>query len=133
MDSEELLKTHDIYNTMINDWRFWGLAYSGGTNFINYALQRHMRETPKNWRDRQKEGICFNYSSIIIDLFNFYLTEKPATRELGPLVDDTLWKMFFRDADLYGTNFDVYLNESQKLAAIYGAVGILIDKLLKQS
>ena len=87
-----------------------------------------MRESQKNWKSRQDEGTCFNYSSIVIDLFNFYLTEKPALRELGPLVDDKLWKLFTKDADLYGTNFDVYLNESQKLAGIYGAVGILVDK-----
>jgi len=37
-------------------------------------------------------------------------------------------KMFLKDADLYGTNFDVFLNEAQKMAAIYGAVGVLIDK-----
>jgi hypothetical protein len=128
MDAEELLETHDTYADRISDWTFWGLAYSGGTRFIDFALQKHIRESDSNWENRQDEGVCFNYSSIVIDLFNFYLTEKPALRELGPLVKDTLWQLFIKDADLYGTNFDVFLNESQKLAAIYGAVGILIDK-----
>jgi len=99
-----------------------------GAPFINYALEKHTRESDSNWKSRQKEGICFNYSSIVIDLFNFYLTEKPAVRELGSLTNSTLWEMFTKDADLYGTNFDVLLNEAQKMAAIYGAVGVLIDK-----
>lgn len=128
MDITELQKTHPVYNERIQDWALWGLAYSGGTEFINYALQRHTRESEKNWRSRQDEGVCFNYSSIVIDLFNFYLTEKPALRDLGPLVNDPLWDLFTKDADLYGNNFDVFLNEAQKLAAIYGAVGVLIDK-----
>jgi len=133
MDADKLLETHDTYDDMIKDWMFWGLAYSGGTRFVDFALQKHMRESTSNWRARQEEGICFNYSSIVIDLFNFYLTEKPALRELGALVDDTLWKLFTKDADLYGTNFDVFLNEAQKLAAIYGAVGVLIDKPTSQN
>jgi len=128
MDIDTLQRTHKIYNEHIKDWTFFGLAYQGGTPFINYALQRHPRESRYNWKARQAEGVCFNYSSIVIDLFNFYLTEKPAVRQLDRLAEDTLWKMFAKDADLYGTNFDVFLNEAQKMAAIYGAVGVLIDK-----
>ncbi len=128
MDIATLQKTHEVHNEMIKDWAFYGLAYSGGTPFINYSLAKHQRESESNWRARQKEGICFNYSSIVIDLFNFYLTEKPAVRDLGALAGSESWKMFVKDADLYGTNFDVFLNEAQKMAAIYGAVGVLIDK-----
>jgi hypothetical protein len=124
----ELQKTHVVYKENIQDWAFYGLAYEGGRPFINFSLQQHTRESLKNWKARRAEGICFNYSSIVIDLFNFYLTEKPAVRQLGPLADNKQWKMFTKDADLYGTNFDVFLNEAQKMAAIYGAVGVLIDK-----
>ena len=128
MDLNELQKTHETYDENVKDWAFFALAYEGGKPFIDFALQKHTRESPSNWKARQDEGICFNYSSIVIDLFNFYLTEKPAVRDFGSLANDTLWKMFLRDADLYGTNFDVFLNETQKMAAIYGAVGILVDK-----
>ena len=128
MDIATLQETHEVHNEHLRDWSFYGLAYSGGTPFIDYSLQKHTRESDSNWRARQAEGICFNYSSIVIDLFNFYLTEKPAVRDLGSLASSALWKMFLKDADLYGTNFDVFLNEAQKMAAIYGAVGVLIDK-----
>ena len=128
MDIGTLQHTHEVYNEHIKDWSFFGLAYQGGTPFIKYSLQRHSRESQANWKARQEEGVCFNYSSIVIDLFNFYLTEKPAVRQLNQLSEDTLWKMFTKDCDLYSTNFDVFLNEAQKMAAIYGAVGVLIDK-----
>jgi len=128
MDIEELQEKHETYNENIASWAFYGLAYEGGKPFIDFALQKHTRESAGNWKDRQYEGICFNYSSIVIDLFNFYLIEKPAVRDLGMLAENKLWKMFLKDADLYGTNFDVFLNEAQKMAAIYGAVGVLIDK-----
>ena len=128
MDIDELQKTHKVHDENIQDWAFFSLAYQGGRPFIDYALEKHTRESNTNWKARQDEGICFNYSSIIIDLFNFYLTEKPAVRDFGQLADDKLWTMFTKDADLYNTNFDVFLNEAQKMAAIYGAVGVLIDK-----
>ncbi len=128
MDIETLQHTHPVHNDNLGDWSFYALAYQGGRPFIDYALQQHTRESSKNWKSRQDEGVCFNYSSIIIDLFNFYLTEKPAVRDLVSLQDDKLWKMFLKDADLYNTNFDVLLNEAQKMAAIYGAVGVLVDK-----
>ena len=128
MTIEELQKKHEVYYEHIKAWAFYGLAYQGGKPFIDHALQKHTRESQANWKARQDEGICFNYSSIVIDLFNFYLTEKPAVRNLGKLSDDVLWKMFTKDADLYGTNFDVFLNEAQKMAGIYGAVGVLTDK-----
>jgi len=128
MTIDELQKTHAVYNENIQDWTFFGLAYQGGRPFIDFALKQHTRESKSNWKSRQEEGICFNYSSIVIDLFNFYLTEKPAVRKLGDLANNTQWKMFNKDADLYDTNFDVFLNEAQKMAGIYGAVGVLIDK-----
>ena len=125
---EELQKTHAVYKENIADWAFYGLAYQGGRPFIDFSLQKHSRESTANWKSRQSEGVCFNYSSIVIDLYNFYLTEKPAVRQLGNLAENPQWIMFNKDADLYGTNFDVFLNEAQKMAAIYGAVGVLIDK-----
>lgn len=133
MDIKTLHHTHDIHIEHLKDWAFFGLAYSGGTPFIKASLQKHTRESDSNWKARQDEGICFNYSSIVIDLFNFYLTEKPAVRNLENLASSELWKMFLKDTDLYGTNFDVFLNEAQKMAAIYGAVGVLIDKPTSQS
>jgi len=152
--NEEIDEKNNIYKNNIDDWKLYGLSYKGGDEFIEYSLHKHDRESYANHVERQNEGICFNYSSAIIDLFNFYLTEKPSSREFeaitlrgrkNPKQDsdiknrikrsigqfdkkDTQWLMFLQDADLHNKNFDVFLNHTQKIASIYGSAGILISK-----
>ncbi|KPK01868.1 MAG: hypothetical protein AMK71_04160 [Nitrospira bacterium SG8_35_4] len=127
-NKEELDLKCDAYNENISDWEFYGLAYRGGSDFIEKVLTRHERESLANWKARVSEGINFNYCQSIINLVNFYLTEKPVSRKIPRLEEDVQWKMFLSDADLYGTNFDLLMNEAQKLASVYGSIGILIDK-----
>ena len=124
----ELVEKHPIYTDKVDQWEFYDLAYNGGMPFIKKALDQHPRESTKNWEQRIKEGINFNYSAIVIDLFSYYLTEKNPARELGSLTDDPLYKMFIADCDLYGTDFSIWINDCQKLAGIFGHIGILIDK-----
>lgn len=125
---EDLNATHPIYDKKVEDWNFYSLAYEGGMPFIKKCLDQHPRESSTNWDQRVKEGMDFNYSAIVIDLFSYYLTEKNPARELGGLSDDELYKMFVADCDLYGADFSVWINDCQKLAGIFGHVGILIDK-----
>jgi hypothetical protein len=127
-DKEELLSTSPIYDENINDWSYWGKAYDGGTKFIEESLIRNTRETKTNWEERVKAGVNFNYSAIIVDLFSFYLCDKPPRRDMKELSEDKQWQMFKKDCDFFGTDFEDYINNSQKLASVYGAVGILIDK-----
>jgi len=126
--NKELMATCSLYDENIDRWNFYGLAYEGGMPFIKKALDQHPRESNKNWTQRIKEGVNFNYSAIVIDLFAYYLTEKNPARELGSLSDDELYKMFVNDCDLYGSDFSIWINDCQKLAGIYGHVGILVDK-----
>ena len=128
MTRDELLREHPIYKKKIDDWNFWGLAYEGGMPFIKHVLKQNSRESFANWKNRVDEGCNFNYTTSIVDLFNFYLTEKPVTRVLGGLEDDPLWQAFFKDCDHNGTNFDLYINEIQKLVSVYECVGILVNK-----
>lgn len=129
MTREELETVHEKYEANSDEWRFFGLAYSGGRAFIEEVIDRKsIRESDNNFAERQEEAINFNYCASIVDLFNFYLTEKDVTRELKSLSTDTQWQMFLSDCDLTGTNYDTYLNEAQKLASAYGSVGILVDK-----
>lgn len=125
---EELLSTSATYQEYEKDWLFWGKAYEGGQKFVKEALYKNTRESQKNWDERLKSGINFNYTAIIVDLFSFYLCEKPPRRDMKSLAKDKQWQMFHKDCDLFGTGFEEYINDVQKLASIYGAVGILIDK-----
>jgi hypothetical protein len=128
MSRTDLEKKHDFYSDHIDLWNLCGTAYDGGLAFIKMALQRHPRESLANWEQRIDEGMDFNYVQAIVDLFNFYLTEKLASRNLGGLEKDEQWQMFEKDADLNGTNLNVFINNAQKLASIYGHVGILVNK-----
>jgi len=129
MKVEELKRTHSMYDAHIKDWNFFAAAYNGGEDFIKMALHKMPRETSDNYNTRIADGICLNYSTIVIDLFSFYLTEKPSMREVGENIkNDTLWKNFLRDCDLNKTDFDYFLNEAQKVASTYGSSGILVDK-----
>lgn len=128
MTKDELKAKHKTYEAHIKRWNFWQAAYDGGEDFIDEVIYQHPRESGVNWQQRKDDACVFNYATSIIDLFNFYLTEKSAIRNLGRLADDTLWQMFYKDCDLYNTNFDIRMNELQKLSSIYGMVGILVDK-----
>lgn len=128
MSVEELEAKHKLHEKRKDEWDLYRLAYDGGERLIEYALKRHPRESNENWKMRLEEGMVFNYAQAIVDLFNFYLTEKPATRTIDKLKNDKQWEMFLKDADLHGTDFNIFTNNTQKLASVYGAVGILVNK-----
>lgn len=120
MTRQELEKVHAKYAENIDEWNFYGLAYAGGRAFVEEIIQKKsIRESDNNFAERQDEAINFNYCASIIDLFNFYLTEKDVTRDLKSLATDTQWQMFLSDCDLAGTNYNTYLNEVQKLSSAY--------------
>jgi len=125
---EELKQTHPLYTQNISDWEFYRAAYKGGTDFIEEVLFQHLRETDEAYAQRLKEAYNFNYPSSIIHLMNFFLTDTPPLRDPGPLADRLDWQKFVENTDLYGTNIDSFVNEAQKLASIFGTVGIVVDK-----
>ena len=134
MTIKELKETSTTYKNNINNWIFWGAAYDGDKDFIALTIEKHERESTKNYNQRVKEAYVFNFAAMIIDLFNYYLTEKSPVRDMpSELVNDEQWKMFSKDCDLFGTNFETYLNEIQKVASTFGSVGVLVDKPRKKS
>jgi hypothetical protein len=128
MTLDELKQTHKLHQLFINDWLFYRAAYKGGQEFIDAVLFQHPRETDGEFLQRRKEAYCFNYPSSIIHLLNFFLTDTPPQRDPGPIAKRKDWKKFITNCDLFGTDMDVFLNDAQKLSAIFGTVGILVDK-----
>lgn len=128
MKLDELKETHKDYKKNIEAWTLYGMAYEGGMPFIKYCLKINSRESLSNWKARQAEGSNFNFASSIVDLLNFYLTEKQPVRYLGGLDTDPLWQMFLQDCDYNSTNYDTFINEANKFASVYGYVGILVNK-----
>ena len=131
MNAEELRKTNEYYDANIEDWAFYALAYKGGRAFIEEAIGgQNTRESLKNYQERLEEAYSFNYVASIVDLFNFYLTEKPTIRDVkdAGLENDRQWKMFLKDCDQNGTDFEEFMNEAQKRSSVQGTVGILVNK-----
>ncbi len=125
---EELKKTGAIHNKFLENWLFFGKAFKAGKTFIDEVLIKNERESPENFKSRIAEAFNFPYCQNIVSIYNFFLTEKKAIREVKPEVlerDD--WIEFMKNCDLYGTNFDAFLNNAQKLAGAYGVSGVLID------
>ena len=126
---QDLKATHELYKLFSPAWDSYNLAYNGGLELVKTVLQRHDRETPRNYQQRIQEGYTFNFARAIIDLFNFYLLGSPPTRNYGTLEEDVQFRMFLDDVDQYGTNYDLFVAEAQKTASIFGCVGILVNKI----
>lgn len=120
--------THTDYDLMLNKWLFWSLAYDGDDDFIKSVILQHDRESISNFATRRDNAEVFNYSATIIDLYSHYLSQSKVNRELGSLADDELWKIFNKDVDLYGTDYDVFWISVNKTSSVYGFCGILVDK-----
>jgi hypothetical protein len=128
MNTSDLKRTGDIYNLFVEEWLFFGKAFRAGKAFINEALIQHPSESDDNFTVRKAEAFNFPYAQNIVTIYNHFLTEKPAIREVHPSIsnrDD--WRKFQKNCDLFKTPFESFLNESQKLAGAYGVVGILVD------
>ncbi len=120
---------HPLHDQFEAHWRFLRAAYQGVDSLVREGyLLRHERESERNFRRRMRELFTFNYSRGVVDLFTHYLFRKPARRDLGTLGNDPLWLQFADDCDLWGSNFEVFLLEQQRVAAIMGHAGILVDK-----
>lgn len=130
MTMAELQATHEYYDAHKNFWDFMLASYEGIRALIagGHVLFKHERETQANFDRRVAEAYGFGYSQSIVDIFNFYLFKTPPKRNMGPLAKDKQWLMFNDDCDLYGADFDQWMLESQRYAAILGHVGILVDK-----
>jgi hypothetical protein len=124
----ELEYTIPVYNKNIDAWNEYDLVYRSGRELINYALYKHPRESQQNYMARLRDGYIFNFGRSIINIFNFYLNEKEVIRELPGLENDKQFKMFKKDCDLNGTDYDVFMNESQKYSSAIGSIGLLVNK-----
>jgi len=125
---KQLQETGAVYDKFIADWLFYGKAFKAGKTFIEEVVFQHPSETDANYAIRLKEAFNFPYCQNIVSIYNYFLTEKKAIREIPNDVAERLdWQKFQENCDLYGTNLDSFLNDTQKLAGTYGVAGVLID------
>ncbi|RLI53340.1 MAG: hypothetical protein DRP09_15975, partial [Candidatus Thorarchaeota archaeon] len=124
MTKEILDSKNTLYNKYIDEWTLYELVWQSGKPLIDYAIYKQPRESDVNYKARLRDGYIFNFGKAIIDVYNFYLNEKDVYRDLNGLEKDEQWQLFQKDADLNNTDYDVLLNESQKLASVDGSIGI---------
>jgi len=128
----DLVSTHKEYDKNYDEWRFLNAVYDGIREIIRKNLiTKHERETKMGFQRRLKELFGFGYSKSVVDIFHLFLFKKSPTRTLGGLADDSFWKLFFRDANLYGQDYDSTIMEIALYAAVQGHMGILVDKASK--
>jgi hypothetical protein len=128
MNKEELETKHESYADHIDDWELFSLVYESGHPLIKKVLYKQPRETPANYAARLQDAYVINFAQAVVDIYNFYLTQKDVNRAIEGLDYEPLWKMFLEDSDLMGTNYDDFLSEAQKLSSITGAVGVLVNR-----
>jgi hypothetical protein len=128
MQKEELLRRHPYHEMFGATWETYLKMKQSGEELVKHAIYQQPRETEKNFRARLRDAVVFNFAKTVIDIFSFYMGEKETVYAMPGLENDTQWELFKDDADLQGTNYDVLMNEAQKYASYFGAVGLLVNK-----
>ena len=126
----DLQQKHELYTTNLDEWNFMIAAYEGVSELKALGkIAKHARESNDNYVRRLDELYGFGYTQSIIDIFTHYLFKRDVKRKVPPALDnDLLWHAFLDDCDLFGSEFDEFLLEAGRYAAIYGFVGIMVDK-----
>lgn len=130
MTVETLKATHEYYDMFVEEWNTLQAAYDGVKALIRLGIiERHERESYKNYLRRIENAYGFAYSKSIVDLLNFHLFKKPSQSILPEsLTKNKQWEQFIRDCNLMEDPFEDFLLEQSRYAGIQGHVGILIDK-----
>jgi hypothetical protein len=127
---KDLKKVHERYSANVKEWRFTMALYEGIRAVIRAGLvKQHEREPDLTYERRIKELYGFGYTKSVVEIFQHHLFKKsPQGRKLDTLQDDEVWKMYVKDADLYGNDYESTMMELALYAGVEGHMGVLIDK-----
>ncbi len=134
MDLDELRSTHEYYDIFLEEWNFTQAAYDGTRALIRInAIQRHERESWKNYQKRIAQAFGFAYSKSIVDILNHHLFRKlPKITLPDSLTNNKQWQAFIKDCNLMEDNLNDFMLEQSRFSSIQGHVGLLIDKASSQ-
>lgn len=130
MDIDELKQTHDDYKNNVNSWLLYKAAFSGTRALIQsgFVLKKHDRESATNHTRRKEKAYGYNFTKRLIGLINSLLSQKKSVSNYGKLGNDDLFKLFIKNCDYEGSDFERWLINQQLSSFIFGHVGVLIDK-----
>ncbi len=148
-DPRSRLLTHPLYDRWAPTWRLLGEVYEGdggfqdGSHLIPYPRELEyeidvngyetttvLRERPKFQR-RKRLAHYQNYAQVIADTVIDYQFAQDISRSVGSKADDseiTPYEAWLEDVDGHGTHLDDWLEQHERLAAVYGHVWVVMDR-----
>ncbi len=114
---------HPDYVVTAQKWRKYLDLYA--SNDIYRFIFRHLREVDVSWKARVERGYFYNYVKSVVDLFAAFLFHAPIDRDPGS--QDEEFEIFYKDSDLSGTLWPMFMLEACTFALVEGHVGILVD------
>jgi len=122
--AKALKQVHPDYARNEAKWRKYLNLYM--SNDIYSFIHRHLREVDIKYEQRVERGYYFNYVKSVVDLFTAFLFHHPIDRNVGEQHSE-FFKTVYKDADLSGTLWNVFMQRVCTFAQVEGHVGILVD------
>lgn len=120
---EALRQTHPDYDANVDKWQKYLDLYM--SQDIYRFIHKHIREDTSRWEQRVARGYYYNYVKAVVDLFSAFLYHAPIDRD--PKEDTDLFSEVYKNADLAGTLWNVFLQQACTFAQVEGHVGLLVD------
>jgi len=122
-DVEALEQTHPDYDANVDKWLKYLDLYM--SQDIYRFIHKHIREDTSRWEQRVARGYYYNYVKTVTDLYTAFLFHAPIDRDPGK--DMELFEDIYKNSDLAGTLWNVFLQNACTFAQVEGHVGILVD------
>jgi hypothetical protein len=121
--AEALKLRHPDYLANVTKWKKYLDLYM--SEDIYRFIHRHMREVDVSWQQRIERGYFYNYVKNVVDLFTAFIFHAPIDRNPGRVKEE--FERIYKNADLSGTLWDVFMARACAFAQVAGHVGILVD------
>lgn len=118
-----------IYNENKATWKFLLDSFLGGTDYKqgNY-LTRYQLETNAEYAERIRSTPLQNHCKSIISVYNSFMFQDEADRELGVLDGLPEVAAFIEDADLEGRSLNAFMKDVSTWASVFGHTWVLLSK-----
>jgi hypothetical protein len=114
-------------NNFTERYKLLSDGYRGEGGFADGGyLERHPREAPEKYAQRQKIAYYLNYAKPCVDAHVDPIFKKTPNREWSGQASEA-WKGFIDDADRAGTNLDALMKRLAQGAKLFGVSYLVID------
>jgi urease gamma subunit len=113
-------RENPFYSLHKDIWERSRAAYSGGTDYIDQALIKHISEVDLEFAERRRRAYYFNYPRKIARLITQYvLGEEPRRRNTVPELEE--------DFSRSGLRVNEVMRQFSTMLNVYGAAWLLVD------